>query len=422
MSAARRADVAVVGGGPAAWAAAAACAQAGRHVTLLAPDPEAAWSATYGVWLDELEGVELADPRPADAAAPNRSAGGPSGSIVARRWDVAQVVTAGGTRHLARPYGVLDNAALADRLRGRAAAHGVTVVRGEAAGCAPGPGGATVVTRTGVAIDATVVVDATGAPPALVRAPRPPAWQVAHGVVARGVTGVVEPGSCLLMDWTPVPGEPDPQPSFLYALDLGDGRTLLEETVLAAVRPLSSAVLARRLARRLSERGVTVVDPERVETVRIPMGLVAPRPQGVVGFGAAGGLVHPATGYSVAASLRAAPRLAAALAGAGHRRAVPAAAVAAGWDAVWPADRRRARELENFGLRAVLRMDQATSGAFFAAFFALPAPLWSGYLSGTLPAREVAGLMARLFRAAPWSLRRRLAGGDPRSLWRALRP
>ena len=399
--AAGRADVAVVGGGPAAWAAAAACAEADLRVVLLAPDPEAPWAATYGAWLDDLD---------------------PGDFVLARRWEEVTVVAgSAGSRELFRPYGVFDNRALAERLRARATGHGVTTVRGDAVGAAAGHDGVALLTSAGLVIDAAVVVDASGAPAALVRAPAPPAWQVAHGIVAR-IEGEGRPsGSCLLMDWTTVAGEPDPQPSFLYALDLGGGRWLLEETVLAAVRPLAPTVLARRLARRLDARGVRVTSVERTESVRIPMGLVAPRCQAVVGFGAAGGLVHPATGYSVAASLRLAPTLAAGLAAARRRGAPPAGLAKAGWDAVWPADRRRARALERFGLDAMLRMDQADLGGFFDVFFSLPVDHWAGYLAGTASAADVAGIMARLFRAAPWELRRRLAAGDPRSLLRALR-
>lgn len=404
-------DVLVAGGGPAAWATAAACGRAGLRVTLLAPEAEPTWPATYAAWADDL---------PLDDLGP---------AVLRRRWDAVGVVAGpGGARRLARPYAVLDNAALAAELADRCRRAGVTVVAGATAGRVVGAvaehGGRAVATADGTVRRAVVVVDATGAPAALVHAPAPPAWQVAHGVLVPtppgGVPGAVD--GCLLMDWTPVPGEADPQPSFLYALDLGDGTTLLEETVLAAARPLAAPALARRLERRLGPLGLSTAGALGTESVRIPMGLVAPAPQAVVGTGAAGGLVHPATGYSVAASLRAAPRLAAALAAGLDRGAEPDALARLGWDAVWPVDRRRARALERFGFDAVAAMDAATLGAFFDAFFALPGDEWAGYLSGTLPAARVAALMTTLFRRVPWSLRRRLTAGDPRWLLRALRP
>lgn len=406
-----RPDVLVAGGGPAAWAVAGAAGRAGLKVVLVAPEPEPVWAATYALWADELVGTGL-DP-----------------SVVRRRWPAVRVVAGeSGERRLDRGYVLLDTGVLAAALVARAAAAGVVVERGAVAGAAGEHDGVAVVLSDGRVRSARAVVDATGAPAALVRAAPPPAWQVAHGiVVANGDAGRLagpatpDQGACLLMDWTPVPGEADRQPSFLYALDLGDGRTLLEETVLAAARPLAPAALARRLERRLAVAGVAVGDVLATETVRIPMGLGAPRPQVVVGFGAAAGLVHPATGYSIAASLRLAPRLADALAAGIRRGATPAALAGLGWDAVWPADRRRARALEAFGADAVLRMDAEALGSFFGAFFVEPTEGWAGYLAGTLPARDVAALMTRLFRRAPWTLRRRLAAGDPRSLLRARR-
>ena len=395
-------DVAVVGGGPAAWATAAACARLDLRVRLVADDPDGAWPATYAAWLDEVDLDDL------------------GAGVVAQRWDSVEVV-ADGFRRLPRAYGRLDNTVLQARLRAWCEQGGVQVARARVVGAAPRPGGITYVTDTGAVADATAVVDATGHPGALVHGRGPVAWQVAHGVIARTDGAAIDPGTCLLMDWTPVPGDDDPRPSFLYAMDLGDGRWLLEETVLAATAPASTAVLSQRLNRRLADRGVHVTELEAVELVRIPMGLAAPRVQDVIGTGAAGGLVHPATGYSVAASLRAAPRLAQALSDAVHRRAAPVAVSAAGWAAVWPADRRRARALELFGLDALLGMGRAEVGEFFGAFFALPQEQWAGYLSGTASAREVAALMTRLFRASPWSMRRRLAQGGPRHLLGALR-
>lgn len=396
-------DVAVAGGGPAAWAVAAACATAGLRVRLVADDPDAPWPARYAAWIDELDLDDL------------------GADVVAQRWDAVDVVTGVGLQRLPRAYGRLANEVLQGRLRDRAEAAGCAVAAGRVVGASSTAHGATYVTADGMAGDALVVVDATGHPPALVRNRPAAGWQVAHGVVARCDRPPIEPGTCLLMDWSPVPGDDDPRPSFLYAMDLGEGRWLLEETVLAAAAPPSTAVLSQRLNRRLAGRGVAITDIEAVELVRIPMGVAAPRPQPVVGAGAAGGLVHPATGYSVGAALRTAPLVARAVADAAHRGALPADVTAGAWAALWPADRRRARALELFGLDALLGMGRDDVGAFFAHFFALPPEQWAGYLSGTLPARDVAALMTRLFRSAPWSLRQRLVQGGPRHLLAALR-
>ena len=74
----------------------------------------------------------------------------------------------------------------------------------------------------------------------------------------------------------------------------------------------------------------------------IPVG--GPLPLGdqpVTAFGAAANLVHPATGYSIARSLREAPALAAEMAVI-LRRDLPVQETARQvWNALWPAEKRR---------------------------------------------------------------------------------
>jgi lycopene beta-cyclase len=219
------------------------------------------------------------------------------------------------------------------------------------------------------------------------------------------------------MDWRHVaPGDP----TFLYVVPLAGGRWLVEETSLAGHEPVPEAKLRRRLAMRLGRD--LVADAERVERVLIPMASGVPqRSQRVVGFGAAGGYVHPATGYSVAASLRAAPRVAGAIAHSLGRSADPRALSLDAWNAVWPPEQRRARALHDYGLQAILRMSHEEIGVFFDAFFALPEREWAEYLRVDTTATDVARVMRAVFSAVPWALRRRLALGSPASLAGLLR-
>jgi len=393
-------DVVVVGAGPAGWAAAAACAEAGLDTALVAPDLEEPWAATYAAWRHEVAGVGLPD------------------RVWRAGWD--EVVVHGARRHvLARGYGVFANDVLQQWLWDRAADAGAAEAVAGATGVEHTSRSTRVLVGTG-AIEGRVVLDATGAVARLLdQRPRTGAAQVAHGVVAQARVPP-EVGSCVLMDWRAA-GGPDGPPSFLYALDLGADGWLLEETSLAADPPVDRTLLAARLDARLAGLGVAVEQVHHEEHVHIPMGAPPPRVQRVVGIGAAGGLVHPATGYSVAASLRSAPALARAIADAIARRATPEAVAAAGWQALWPAGRRRSRALEGYGLGALLRFGQEDAQAFFDAFFDLDPEAWSGYLAGTLPPAEVASVMGRLFAAVPWGVRRRLAAGDPRELGRGLR-
>ncbi len=283
----------------------------------------------------------------------------------------------------------------------------------------------------GAAIAARVVIDATGWPArfACQGAAQPPAWQTALGVVlAEPPTGDL--GQPTFMDFRKVIA-PDGVPSsvgphgvttFCYSLPIQDG-WLVEETVLAARPAIEPIALLPRLAARLGRHPDSVLaDAVRTEYVRIPLGGSRPGPeQPVVAFGAAAGYVHAATGFSVAASIRAAPRVAQAIAdvligGEGVAETAPIA------EAVWPSAMRRTRVLHDYGLEVLLDLDDDDVRAFFDAFFELPSAAWSAYLRVDTPPREVSAVMVRLFRSSSWKVRRRLAGRNPTALARLLRP
>jgi lycopene cyclase-like protein len=106
-------------------------------------------------------------------------------------------------------------------------------------------------------------------------------------------------------------------PTFLYAMDLGDGRFFVEETSLALAPAVPFPVLRQRLLARLAHRGVRVEAIEHEEFCLFPMNPPLPDlNQPVVGFGGAAGMVHPASGFMVGSVLRRSPGLAAAIASA----------------------------------------------------------------------------------------------------------
>ncbi len=393
-------DVVVLGGGPAALAAAAACVEVGLSVSRVDPAPEQGWANTYGVWVDELAGLGL-EP------------------TLGHRWDRVEVI--GRRRHvLGRSYGVFDNAALAAALTARAG--DAEVVAGRVVGANHDRWGSTAVLHDGRFLDARVLIDATGHHPVLVHRPErsAPAMQAAYGIVARCASPPYEPGSCVLMDWSCGPGD-DSDPTFLYALDLGDDWWLLEETSLARRSPLSLASLEDRLHRRLAERGIVVREVRATEVVEIPMGLPLPSlGQRAVGLGGAASMVHPATGYSVGASLRVAALLATAIAQAIERRATPQGVSRAAWAAVWPSGRVRTRSLQQYGLEGLLRFDLGDLRWFFDAFFTLPTASWFGYLAGLDAANETAGTMRSLFGELPPGVRAKLVASNPIPLVRAV--
>ena len=266
------------------------------------------------------------------------------------------------------------------------------------------------------AIDARIVVDAIGWPP-LVASPaarHDPAWQTAYGIVTP-----VRPSAFdgpMLMDLRPQPGADAHPPTFAYVVPVAAG-WLVEETVLAA-RP---AVDPMALRARLRDRIGPWPHGTQQEQVRIAMGAPVPRTvPPVIPFGAAAGFVHPATGYSLAPSLRAAPRVADALArsvGAGRRgRELMADA----WAAVWPPAMRRTRRLHLVGLAALLQLDADDTRSFFDAFFELPPDRWRAYLRIDAAPGEVARTMRATFAAAPVAVRRQLAAAVPRAGWRSV--
>lgn len=395
----------VVGNGPAGLAAAAACAQRGMAVTVLAGAHDAPWPQTFGVWADELEGPGLS-------------------ACLADRWPTVTVQLAEGRpRHLERAYGRIDNGLLQDTLSTRLERADARRATGTAVGAEHDAAGTTVVTAAGGRLACRVAVDASGHRPALLvpGRGRPPAVQSAYGLVGRFSCPPVPAGTMLLMDYRDPSGataDPAPAPpTFLYAMAMGDGCHLVEETVLARRPALDVATLEARLHRRLHTLGVALQDRVAVERVHIPMG--GPLPCGqqrVVGYGAAAGMVHPATGYQVGAALARAPRLGAALAGALDRRgANPGRLAAAGWDAVWPADLRRQRALHLLGLESLLCLSPEATRSFFRAFFDLPPYRWWGFLSGERSAGALAATMLALFARLPGGVRATLAAAAARN-------
>ncbi|MGW4737107.1 lycopene cyclase family protein [Nocardia xishanensis] len=353
-AAAVTADVVVCGLGPAGRALAHRCLSRGMSVVAVDPSPSRRWTATYAAWADELP--EWLNPTLVAAA------------TVARP-------TAWGTRRheLDRPYVVLDN----ERLRDSLALAGAEIVTDRAVRLDRNA----VTLASGRVLTAGRVIDARG----IARSPAR-AEQTAYGVVVDASTAAgIEP---MFMDWRADNGaDPVAPRSFLYAVPLGGGALLLEETCLAGRPALDIGELRTRLRHRLRARGIALDGDEPVERVRFPV--QGGRP-GRRSFGAAGGFTHPATGYSVAAALDAADT------------------VAAGGNA-WPPSARAVSALRAAGLRALLALPPADVPGFFDAFFALPAPLQRAYLSGRTDLGGTIAAMRALFTALPAGTRVRIA-------------
>lgn len=383
MTTAAAADVLVVGGGPAGMAVAAACAGLGMSTALLDPSPDRPWTATYGMWAREV---------PADLPA----------SVVAAR--AAGRAIARAEHRLGWDYSVLDVPALhrhlADRLTG------VRVHVGRAVGSA-GPDA--IALADGSTVSARVIIDAGGRVRPLDPTPARgvAAEQTAYGLVIdeEAAAPLTSPGEALFMDWRADHGETG-WPTFLYAVPLGEGQVLVEETSLARRPGLPLSVLRRRLHARLAHHGISAPEGARSEKVSFPLDQPRHRGRSSLGFGAAAPLIHPATGFSVAASLHLAPKVAAALAA--HLPADPRAALTAAEQTVWPRSARAIHRFRRIGLEALLRMPADEVPDFFETFFSLPESYRWTYLTARADVRGTAVAMSHLFRIADGRLRRQL--------------
>lgn len=391
-----RADVVVVGDGPAGSALAAALRRQGVDVALVGLDEP--WTATYTTWADDIDALDLLA----------------GADVWAHRFDRI-TVRFGRTHEVDRPYGVFDNEALRQHLR--------TGVRH-------------VTARVDDASDvsARLVVDATGWPSKLseptvsvsVSVERV-AWQTAFGVVLPAPpTGAL--GAATMMDFSDpgvtIVGRPT-VPTFAYSLPVTDG-WLVEETVLSASPAVDPDALLAVLAARLDTSVEELLDAAiSTERVRIPMGARPPdrSDSGPVRFGASAGMIHPATGYSIASALSSADRVAAAIsdeiARTGPTEPIDSAPIRR---AVWPDPLRRTRHLHDYGHDVLIRLDRDGIQRFFDAFFDLPVDTWAPYMRIDTRPGPLAAVMARMFAVAPWRLRSRLVTGDLRRFSRLLRP
>ena len=301
-------------------------------------------------------------------------------------------------------YAVLDVAALRAHLADQFT--GVTWYAGRAVGS---PERGVVALADGSSLRAAVVVDAAGRwrplDPASSR--QVPAEQTAYGVILDqdSVAPLVAAGEALFMDWRADHGEAG-WPTFLYVVPWAKARCSWKRphwrdgpgcrwrpcaggsthgwpTTASHLRKMHAP---KRFRSRSTIRGTTDMAS--------------------LGFGAAAPLIHPATGFSVAASLQLAPRVAAALAA--HLPDHPDRALAAAQETVWPPAAKVIHRVRRIGLEALLRMPAGEVPRFFEKFFALPdAHRWA-YLTARDDVGGTIAAMARLFRESDWRMRRHL--------------
>ena len=402
---ARCADVLVLGGGPAALCIASELNQRGVAVEGIAPEPvDAPWPNTYGIWVDELKALDL-------------------DHLIEHRWsDTVSYFGSGGSEAADQPlvhgidYGLFDRAALQRYWLKRA--DGVLWHQDFAERVEAGAEHTLVSCASGEVRKARLVIDASGASSPHIRRPDqgPVAGQAAYGLVGRFSEAPISSGRFVLMDYRSnhlSEKQHLEPPTFLYAMDLGDGVFFVEETSLALAPGVAYDVLQQRLKQRLEHRGVQITEVLHEEFCLFPMNLPLPdRNQPLLAFGGSASMVHPASGYMVGSLLRRGPGLAEALAAALADPSLGSVDLARrGWQALWPMELVLRHQLYQFGLGRLMGFNEQLLRRHFATFFSLPREDWFGFLTNTLPLPRLMGVMLRLFALSPWELRRGLVLG-----------
>ena len=405
----REVDVLILGDGPAALCLAAELVERRINVGLIAPSAaEEPWLNTYGIWAFELESCNITH-------------------LLSHRWkNTVSYFGNGQTTEESFPhyhrldYGLFDREALRLWLLERC--KGMQCCRGVASSVVVCGDYTLVSIQSGKQFRARVVVDATGHQTSFIR--RHPssnitAQQAAYGIVGRFNRPPVDPDQFVLMDFRPNHLDDSSRaspPTFLYAMDMGDGIFFVEETSLALAPPLPEAELSQRLQTRLSQRGVSVNQILHREHCLFPMNLPLPDlHQPLLAFGSAASMVHPASGYMIGGLLRRAPAVATAVASALEQQPILGSAVLArrGWQALWPREMVWRHRLFQFGLERLMAFDEKRLRQFFQSFFSLPTSEWSGFLANTLSLHQLIMVMLHLFMLAPTSVRRGLVLGLP---------
>ncbi len=389
-------DVLVLGGGPAALSIVAELVEQGLSVHAIALNPpDLPWPNTYGIWAEEVESLGLA-------------------SLLKYRWKNTVSFFGNGIGDRGSfpvehkfDYGLFDQNALQTSLLIRC--KGVSWDIDTAQKIMFLGDTTQVLCSSGNLYKTRLVIDASGHSSQFIKRPNrgPVAQQAAYGVVGRFSSPPVDNDQFVLMDFRPDhlnKSERHEPPSFLYAMDFGEGVFFVEETSLACFPAFEWGSLKERLYKRLSHRGVEIKEVLHEEYCLFPMNLPLPdRRQSVLAFGGSASMVHPASGYMVGSLLRRAPALAKLLAREMAKEPFLDSTSLArkGWNVLWTPDLILRHRLYQFGIHRLMSFDEECLRTFFATFFRLQIDEWHGFLANTLPSPRLFLVMLKLFALAP---------------------
>ncbi len=356
-------DVIVAGSGPSGLAIASAVARQGLKVVCVSPTVEKPWENNTCAWASEI--IPLGFEKYCD-----------------RIWPKTEVI------YSERSRKVLDGAYAhfnKEKLKNGLLKNIKDTVVGEAIGVAHDEKGSDVMLKGGDKIRATIVIDATGHDHRLIL-PLPKeadAFQNVYGLLVRVDEQPFDLDHMVLMDFrSDFLGHKNSPPTFLYAMPWEKDLVFLEETSLVDSPGVPFDVLKERLDRRIASLGMKVKSVEFMEQGALPMNMPLPDlGQRVVGFGAAGGFVHPSTGWSVARSLRLSEPVAKTIAQGIGNGLSPTEISQEAWKVMWPSDHLRMRAAHLRGMNLFCHMGVKSLSFFMKLFFAAPGMLWQTYLS-----------------------------------------
>lgn len=286
-------DVVVIGAGPAGLRLAEQVSGYGIKVCCLDPEPLASWPNNYGVWVDEFESLELDD-------------------CLTKTWpETCVYFDDRKIKYLGRAYGRVGRRELKSKLLTNCLTNGVRFHQTRVGRVEHEEFESAVGCTDGTELKASLVVDASGFGSSFVSYDRRrnPGYQIAHGVLAEVDDHPFDLEKMVLMDWRDshlgnepyLRAENSRFPTFLYVMPFDRNLVFLEETSLVGRPALPYAEVKRRMVARLRYLGIRVRSVLEDEKCVIPMGGPLPRiPQDVMAIGGNAGIVHPATGYTVA--------------------------------------------------------------------------------------------------------------------------
>ncbi len=403
----KNSDLVIAGSGPAGILLALACAERGVQVSCISPSAEDKWERCFGMWSDEL---------PDDLR-----------SCIEASWIAPLVRTwSGGERILDKRYLKIDTVELQQTIMARCLAAGVEFVSAKVSTVDHRENDSVVEIEGLEPVSCRFFVDATGGKRNLVgsNAERPIAFQTAYGEHLEVERHPFTIGEMVFMDLRSLgPTSSGASPSFLYAMPLSKTEIFVEETSLISEPEMSLRELQNRLHERLKQWDIIPIKRLEIERCRIPMTFPMPdRKQRTLAFGAAASMVHPATGYLLARTMKKAPGVAEIIAGEISSDSLTRSCKKI-WREIWPVDDVRKWELYTFGANFLAKLDDDQLERFFNTFFDLPTDDWYRFMTGEISAASLAAMMSRVFLATDsnlrWALIKESVGANSASLIRA---